>query len=79
MQGEAHFRLIQALLNGHSLFTTHSGRHDGGLPTNSGKQEHIAAPLLSLQRELGPHGFGLQASTISTGANGEYAVRITIQ
>lgn len=72
MQGLTHFRLTQALFNGHSLFTTHSGLQAGGFPTNSGKQEQIAAPLLSLHWLFGPHGFGRQASTISTGAIREY-------
>lgn len=32
-QGSAHFWLIQALSNGHSELTIHSGRQFGGFPT----------------------------------------------
>lgn len=39
---------MHALSLEHSELTTHSGRQPGALPTNSGKQEHIAMPFCSL-------------------------------
>ncbi|KAI9586456.1 hypothetical protein GQX74_002303 [Glossina fuscipes] len=42
----------------HSEDNMHSGRHAGGVPTNCGRQEHTACPLISRHCELGPQGDG---------------------
>lgn len=66
--GSWHFLLIQALLEGQSEFTTHSGRQFGGDPIISGKQEHWHCPPMSLGGfELGPHGLGSQGSRMTGG------------
>lgn len=65
-QGSIHFLFMQALFTGHSELTTHSGLHPGGVPMNSGKQEQIATPSLSLHTLSGPQGDGLQGFATSS-------------
>lgn len=63
--GSIHFWFTQALLNGHSEFRTHSGRHPGGLPTYPSKQEQTAWSFITRHWLLGPHGDGLQGSFLT--------------
>lgn len=42
------------------MLLTHSGLQFGGMPINSGRQEHDGASLTALQTALGPHGEGWQ-------------------
>lgn len=37
----------------------HSGLQLGGVPVNSGRQEHEGAPPILRHCELGPHGEGM--------------------
>lgn len=67
--GSLHFWFRQAKLAGHSLLLTHSGLQYGGVPTNSGKQEHEGEPFETLHWELGPHGDGSQGLVGSTGGS----------
>lgn len=61
---------MQALFEGQSEFSTHSGRQPSyGLPMYSGKQTQAPAPLFSLQIAFDPHGDGSQGERRSgTGA-----------
>lgn len=54
---------MQALSEGHSELTTHSGRQAGGGPTKSGKQEQTAWLFTSRHWALAPHGEGSQGFT----------------
>lgn len=58
MQGLIHFLLTQALVDGHSELTTHSGLHIGGEPWNPSIQAHTAALFVTLQILFGPHDEG---------------------
>lgn len=49
---------MQTRSKGHSALATHSGLHPGGEPRNSGKHEHTACPLFSLQMLFAPQGDG---------------------
>ena len=62
-QGSLHFWLMQACCVGHSELLTHSGLQFGGIPINSGRQEHEGALLIIWHRALGPHGDGWQGFT----------------
>lgn len=57
--GLTHFWLLQLLSEAHSELTTHSGLQFGGFPKNVSKHEQEARFPLTLQIELGPHGFGV--------------------
>jgi len=62
----------QAKCSGHSALLTHSGRHEGGIPTKSRRHEHTACPLILRHWAFGPHGEGWQGSTTSRiGAGGK--------
>lgn len=63
MQGLIHFLLTQACTVGHSSLIIHSGRHDGGDPWYSGRQEHTGWPLLLRHMLFGPQEDGLHGST----------------
>lgn len=66
-QGSIHLFLLQALLNGQSEWTTHSGLHAMyGSPKYSGIHWQEAADLSLLQTAFDPHGDGLQGSITST-------------
>ena len=59
---------MQALSEGQSELTTHSGRQLGGDPIISGRQEHWHCPPMFLGGlEFGPHGFGTHGSGITGG------------
>ena len=65
--GSIHLFLLQALLEGQSEWTTHSGRHAMyGSPKYSGIHWHEAADLCLLQTAFDPHGDGLHGSITST-------------
>jgi len=69
-QGSVHLNLWQALFDGHSLFTTHSGLQFGGVPWYSFWQEHTPCWFTFLHWLLGPQGDGLQGSyTVAWVAN----------
>lgn len=55
-QGSTHLLFTHAWLGRHSGWTTHSGRHDGGVPMNPGRQLQDLLPFISRQMALGPHG-----------------------
>lgn len=57
-QGSEHFCEIQALSNGHSALTTHSGLQPGGLPIYSSKQVQTACSLFTRHWLFGPQGDG---------------------
>ena len=57
---------MQARWFGHSLLLTHSGLQFGGEPTYVGKQEHDGESPTTLHSAFGPHGDGLQGSTIGS-------------
>lgn len=65
-QGFMHFWLIQAKFDGHSALTTHSGRHPGGEPVNSGRQEQTAWSLITWHLLFGPQGDGEHGSFLSS-------------
>lgn len=66
-QGSLHLFRIQALLDGQSEFSTHSGLHPSyGFPMYSSIHEHDPAPFCSLHTALGPHGDGIQGVSLST-------------
>ena len=65
MQGSLHFPLIHVKCLGHSELMVHSGRHDGGIPIKSGRQEQTGDSLIVLQSEFGPHGDGTQEGGLS--------------
>lgn len=56
--GSIHFWFMQALLLAHSVLTTHSGLHNGGVPLKLGRQEQLDWPFILRHRLLGPHGDG---------------------
>lgn len=58
--GLIHFWFTHACCKEHSELPTHSGRHPGGLPTYSGKQEQTAWSLITLHWLFGPQGDGEQ-------------------
>lgn len=60
--GSMHFWLTQARSWGHSEFRTHSGRHIGGVPVYSGRQEQTAWPFTTRHWLLGPQDEGLHGS-----------------
>lgn len=64
--GSMHLLLRQACWSWHSALTTHSGRHDGGLPMKPGWHEQTATPLFTLHKLFGPHGDGLQGCVGAT-------------
>lgn len=70
-QGSVQRWLIQASFGAHSELTTHSGRHDGGLPIYPKIHEQTAWPLNSLHWLFGPHGDGLQGCVV-TGAKTKF-------
>lgn len=49
---------MQAKWFAHSLLLIHSGRQLGGIPMNSGKQEHDGESLITLHSALAPQGEG---------------------
>lgn len=49
---------MQALFNGHSELTVHSGLQLGGLPKYPGEHVHTACSLLTRHWLFGPQGFG---------------------
>ena len=51
--------LIQALVDGQSELTIHSGRQFGAVPIMLAKQPHWACPATTVHCELGPQGCGL--------------------
>jgi hypothetical protein len=55
-QGSTHFWLMQALWDGQSELTKHSGAE----PIIFGRQPHWACPETTWHCELGPHGDGVQ-------------------
>lgn len=63
-QGLAHFLWMQASILEHSSLVIHSGRHIGGDPWYSGKQEHTACPLWFRHTLLGPQGDGTHGSVL---------------
>lgn len=63
MQGSLHFWLMQANWVMHSLLLIHSGLQFGGMPENSGRQEHDGELLSTWHWELGPQGDGWHGST----------------
>lgn len=66
MQGSAHFILIHALLDGHSLLLEHSGLQYGGEPRKSGIQVQDGVPEFALQMEFGPQGDGVHGVPTSS-------------
>lgn len=58
---------MQAKLDVHSLLLTHSGLQFGGVPKNSGKQEHEGDSLITLHSALGPQGLGWHGFEGTTG------------
>jgi hypothetical protein len=48
----------------------HSGRHDGGVPTYVGRQEHDGCLFTFWHCAFGPHGEGLQGSSWPLGSGG---------
>ena len=60
--GSTHFWLTHARSSGHSEFRVHSGRHIGGAPVNSGRQEQTPWPFSTRHWLFGPHGEGLHGS-----------------
>ena len=60
IQGSLHLWLIQANWLGHSPLLTHSGLQFGGLPMNSGKQEHEGESFATWHCAFGPQGDGWQ-------------------
>ena len=65
--GSWHLRLIQALSEGQSELTVHSGLQFGGEPIIWGWQLHSQRSPTTLGKfEFGPQGFGSQGSTSST-------------
>jgi hypothetical protein len=77
-QGFIHLWLLHAWFWGHSELTTHSGLHDGGLPTKLGWQEHTAWPLVTLHTLFGPHGDGSQGLCGGTAAGKEISSFVAI-
>ena len=68
-QGSTHLFRWQALFDGQSELTTHSGRQATyGSPKVSGLHWQAAARLRSVQKALVPQGEGLQGSITSVGA-----------
>jgi hypothetical protein len=53
-QGSMHFWFTQALLDGQSLLTAHSGRQFGAVPIIPAWHAHFAWPETTWQTELGP-------------------------
>lgn len=51
---------MHARYEGHSEWTTHSGRQSGGNPKNPGWHEQTGLLFISLQIEFGPHGLPAQ-------------------
>lgn len=51
---------MQAKWFAHSLLLIHSGLQFGGVPINSGKQEHEGESLMTLHSAFEPHGDGWQ-------------------
>ena len=68
-QGSTHLFLWQALFDGQSELTTHSGlQATYGSPKVSGLHWQAAALFLSVQKAFDPQGEGLQGSIVSVGA-----------
>ena len=76
-QGSTHLFLWQALLDGQSELTTHSGRHATyGSPYISSIHWHAAARALCWQKAFEPHGEGLHGSTFSVTILGGSAIKV---
>lgn len=58
-QGSVHLLFTHDLVDEHSVLTTHSGLHDGGVPMYPERHEHTACPSMLLQLLFGPQGVGL--------------------
>lgn len=67
--GFIHFLFTQALLEGHSELITHSGRHEGGVPLYSGRQEQTTLFELTRHWLFGPQGFGSHGFVWSSSIN----------
>lgn len=68
--GSLHFSVIQAIVDGQSVLTTHSGLQLGGEPMKFCWQEHAGWLPTALHSELGPQGDGMHGLTGSTGWGG---------
>lgn len=68
-QGSLHLRLMHAKWLLHSLLLIHSGLQFGGVPMNSGLQEHDGELLITWQIAFGPHGDGWQGLIGCTGSS----------
>lgn len=79
-QGSMHLFLTQALLDGQSVFKTHSGLQPSyGFPRYSGRQLQDPAPFCSRHTAFAPHGEGTQGvlvSVMGTAENGKYACNV---
>lgn len=71
-QGFTHFWFMQALFEGQSELTTHSGRHEGGFPVYSGRQEHTALPETTRHWLFGPQGDGIHGFVSSSDLSEKY-------
>lgn len=75
-QGSLHFSVIQAMVEGQSVLTTHSGLQLGGDPMKLGRQEQAGWLPTARHSELGPQGEGIHGLTGSTGCGGCPAAKL---